>query len=89
MRDDGGAAFPISLDQMRDEAKGHGAMTGMTLRDYFAGQVLASHGGFADDGPLSWITRLFYGRDVTNEKIAEDCYELADAMIAERNRTQR
>lgn len=46
---------------------------GMSLRDYFAGQTLAS--GFIGD--LA---------DNEHEKIAEFCYDRADAMLAEREK---
>ena len=42
---------------------------GMTLRDYFAGQFLSTY--VADGIPKA-------------EKIAMACYEMADAMLAER-----
>lgn len=44
---------------------------GMTLRDYFAGQALA---GLNMDG--------LYG-SFRPDAIAKDCYDIADAMIAE------
>lgn len=44
--------------------------TGMTLRDYFAGQAMI---GFAYSAPR-----------LPPEKVAEGSYALADAMLAER-----
>ena len=45
---------------------------GMTLRDYFAAQVLA---GIFNEGKGVYESEKF---------IAEACYEMADAMLAER-----
>jgi hypothetical protein len=56
---DGGQAFP----------RGNGCWSyGMTLRDWFAGQALASAGSSSLDAV----------------RIAKACYERADAMIAAR-----
>lgn len=43
-------------------------MPGMSLRDYFAGQALTAIGAI----------------DITDDKIAEACYAIADAMLRER-----
>lgn len=63
MSKDGGPAFPVS-----------GFSSGMTLRDYFAGQALAgiTVGCGWQGGP--W------------ETMAAHAYEAADAMLAERER---
>jgi hypothetical protein len=48
---------------------------GMSLRDWFAGQMLA--GWAADpDASLSW----------EDDDVAARCYEVADAMLAERDK---
>jgi hypothetical protein len=74
---DGGPAFPVDSGRLGvftgkvEDTAG----TGMTLRDYFAGKVLAgaiscradNNGGFA-------------------AALAEECYRVADAMIAARDR---
>ena len=49
-----------------------GYSQGMTLRDYFAAQALQ---GMSVGGP---------GLNVTNAKIAEEAYALADAMLEAR-----
>lgn len=55
-----------------------GGEGGMSLRDYFAGQICA----------WAWLD----GRDrktdlkLSNEEIAKASYELADAMLAEREK---
>lgn len=46
--------------------------TGMTLRDWFAGQALA------------WLPHVGCGPDLDNRETAEAAYQLADAMLAER-----
>lgn len=74
--DDGGNAFPIPY-----VAKPDGTIThcedgygqgGMRLRDWFAGQWLAGLGACPTSMPSA-------------SEIARGCYEVADAMIAERN----
>ena len=57
----GGMAFPDSVND------------GMTLLDYFAGQVLSQK----DDINMSEIKQL-----------AQDCYEIAEAMVAEKHRRE-
>jgi hypothetical protein len=64
---DGGPAFPIMWDYAENE-------TGMSLRDYFAGQALAGRMARQSSYP-SW------------GDAAKDAYEMADAMLAERERT--
>jgi hypothetical protein len=77
MKPDGGPAYPIShqdIDLNGEFVKiGH---SGMTLRDWFAGQAL---GGQAhDNGKLGDPTYWHW------DEIAHVCYLAADAMIAER-----
>ena len=60
---DGGPAFPETSDVR---------WNGMTLRDYFAGQVIAG---------LASSDRFM---DTTNEHTAKIAYDQADAMIAQR-----
>lgn len=68
---DGGPAFPVALGSQPDQ---HLCATGMSLRDYFAGQaivcVLADSSSSADDIP----------------RIAAAAYLVADAMLAEREK---
>ena len=66
-RETGGPAFP-SLETYRPTS-------GMTLRDYFAGQALA---GLCAYG--------IPGEHHTPEATAEDAYAYADAMLAEREK---
>jgi len=63
----GGAAFPLESD--------YGSQSGMTLRDYFAGQVI---GGLLECSSL---------RSSSDHSLAaEVAYRVADAMIAEREK---
>lgn len=73
---DGGPAFPVEVD---DEGAGlqtssfSGWATGMSLRDYFAGQALTG------------ILRAVSGaREPIG--VAELAYKMADAMLAEREK---
>ena len=65
MNKDGGQAFP----QQRGDLD-----SGMTLRDYFAGQALSSQ-------------KFNYLDDIHREMLSRQCYALADAMIAERSKS--
>jgi hypothetical protein len=79
-------AFP-QFDVVVGDRDGHGdaieayttATGGMTLRDYFAGQVLAS---------LLVICRddLRRNGETSPEMFARKTWEIADAMLAERTR---
>ena len=64
----GGAAFPLESD--------YGSQSGMTLRDYFAGQVIGNLEMFAPN------PRVFAYLD----EDAALAYRVADAMIAERKK---
>jgi len=83
MARDGGAAFP-SFELQRtyvDDADRLGRMThvpvgGMSLRDYFAAQVVGAYLYERFSGNHTWEPR----------EIAEWSYELADAMLAEREK---
>ena len=67
---DGGPAFPV----FQGTPVGHAAaFRGMTLRDYFAGQVLA--GLLAVPATTSNTSYL-----------ADECYRQADAMLVERDK---
>lgn len=48
---------------------------GMTLRDYFAGQALHEYSGYAQ-----------FTIPETFNVVAERCYQMADAMIAQRSK---
>lgn len=74
MKDTGGQAFPraYSLDDSCDYLNSIPAQEGMTLRDYFAGQVIPH------------VTQDFK----SGEEFAEHVFMLADAMIKERNKDE-
>ena len=63
---EGSLAFPVDANAVR---------SGMTLRDYFAGQALV---GYLADGQAP----LFPSG--AKDEVARECYEIADAMIAEK-----
>lgn len=78
MRYNGGPAFPrpasedTSRGSQKDGDTTEDAQPGMSLRDWFAGKALAS----------------LAPHSITAVETAEDCYRLADAMLAERKKTQ-
>lgn len=82
---DGGPAFPRSLDpypnlqdvRRADQASG----TGMTLRDWFAGQVLPA---IYTDAEHEQTWRRTDGNDSFAVMTARVAYQMADAMLAER-----
>lgn len=76
MKGTGGSAFPTTPDN-ETRMNGNGG-TGMTLRDYFAGQVLIGEVSSQSDRD-GWINSPDAFRDV-----AAKSYAIADAMIAER-----
>lgn len=67
---DGGPAYPVAFRAMTPQGMmGFDAAPGMTLRDWFAGQALATSGNpFASDPSA----------------LAVQCYRIADAMLAVR-----
>ncbi len=71
----GGPAFPVSIPGVGDNG-----CAGMSLRDWFAGQVIAE------------ITRARFAvpSDIMQNPVSDDiaciCYEIADAMLKERNK---
>lgn len=83
MNKNGGPAFPYSALEPDPETRSIvGSMyadnEGMTLRDYFAGQVLA---GWSQD---QHHIALDYSEVVTPRTIAKAAYEIADAMLKAR-----
>ena len=75
--DDGGCAFQTLENALDPRVSRFVTYAGMTLRDYFAGQVLA--------GELSSQSADSGHYDYDGKLLADRCYALADAMIARRN----
>ena len=73
----GGQAFPSFKKIIHTGVHGNneikGFINGMTLRDYFAGQILSNR-----------LSPKLFGS--TDEELAKACYDLADAMIKERDK---
>jgi hypothetical protein len=85
MQNDGGPAFPRSMGHNgmlhREEHESNSDEMGMSLRDYFAGQALITL-------PLSEfdVRRLQASLSPDYQVIARICYNLADAMLKEREK---
>ena len=75
--DDGGSAFPASPEGMDIELCRGITNKGMSLRDWFAGQVLNNFNMYPEQG---------FNGELTHEEVAAYCYKAANAMIAERNK---
>lgn len=71
-KSDGGPAFPEPIGDT--SGRQYAPALGMSLRDYFAAQAL----------PAVISARVAAGDDILQESIAEECYELADAMLEAR-----
>lgn len=78
---DGGPAFPQPLDASIPNYDDHGSPvpSGMSLRDYFAGQALAAIVDFTDSENYTM------GKEAA-QQVSQTCYMLADAMLVERAR---
>jgi hypothetical protein len=74
--DDGGAAFPYEPHYDLSGCSVSGSL-GMTLRDWFAGQVMAEMIRLSTDSDGGWNA----------ENVAYGCYNLADAMLKARETT--
>lgn len=79
MKDNGGPAFPhLEVTSTGEPYEDH---LGMTLRDYFAAKVAAGDAAAEEWGDSENLK-------VFAEKRARIYYVIADAMIAERSKTQ-
>lgn len=95
-RNDGGAAFPAYLKEGADF--GHDfCQPGMSLRDYFAGQVVSGFMSQSHSGPKDWTDMGHgWGEDCANglnkyeshiaATLAGFAYQVADAMLAAREK---
>lgn len=90
-RDNGGLAFPLAHEIQPEPGaiRSFSIHSGMTLRDYFAGQVInglmAHHGYYQDDAfdqPKKYQKAREYA--MTFDIAAEYAYGQAAAMLAER-----
>jgi len=82
-KSDGGPAFPVPDSHYPNGQVQYGA-NGMTLRDYFAGQVLV--GMFAADSVHKEVTVSKWSGPEFATKVADACYRVADAMLKEREK---
>lgn len=74
--EDGGPAFPVHPEAHNRSDAEYSVLSGMTLRDWFAGQVVS---GLVADPNVT-----FHSQDAAR-KIAVASYMLADAMLKARN----
>lgn len=75
---DGGPAFPAQQDQHPDGSWNQSFECGMSMRDYFAAKAMQAYIGYLTS------------RDVVlsrcHSEIAEESFNIADAMLAERQK---
>ena len=76
---DGGPAFPTEQGYDYKGERVVSVSPGMTLRDYFAGQALGIMNTALDQGYWS-------PRENPNAEIAAASYQIADAMLSERDK---
>lgn len=76
--DDGGSAFPHQVEYIAGDQSFGGRVQygGMSLRDWFAGQILSSYWWRSTDPKTAGDDPLRY--------IATETYKMADAMLAAR-----
>jgi hypothetical protein len=91
MKDNGGSAFPCSMrrDENYMDEGGFGRVRtvtlqegGMSLRDYFAAKVVQG----IISSPNTRITGAPNREQDADPALAQRAYEIADVMIAERNK---
>lgn len=78
---DGGPAFPVEM--YSPDSDGDEVYPGMSLRDWFAGHIVQGCLAYSHYNE-SWGD---YHNNGTNEALARHVYEVADAMLAERDKT--
>ena len=99
---DGGPAFPTdapmvfvrtatesgkdALEEAVRESRRDFDYTGISLRDYFAARDMATHPPAANGIVGKIVGWLWYGPAISYEEAAEDAYDMADAMLAEREK---
>jgi hypothetical protein len=77
----GGPAFPHTVEYKGSECGGVVPHGGMTLRDYFAAKAMQA---FMSAYPCQAIDRKDGGTPADHQSIAEDAYDVADAMLEAR-----
>lgn len=77
-KQDGGQAFPLGAN----EYAGHGPVSGMTLRDYFAAKAM--NGYLANAWQAETLDSLGESAAQQMATVAEISYAMADAMLKER-----
>jgi len=75
IKDDGGSAYPSDAF-INTSVIGRKPYSGMSLRDYFAGQAMAGFSSSTHQNTKPNLPRW--------ELMAEDAYKMADAMIEAR-----
>ena len=87
-KNDGGPAFP----QMTAHADVSGAISGiiqahpgLTIRDWFAGQLLSGMGSMSSEQIRRTEALAMTKGKTTARCLAESAYEMADAMLKARN----
>ena len=82
---DGGAAFPV-VDGYHKDGRHRGGESGMTLRDYFAGQAL---NGMISGDAQPYISIKESADGIVQEgETASRAYRYADSMLAARERKE-
>ena len=78
MINDGGSAFPTEQHECQDNTWNQTYEPGMTLRDYFAGQVLpAVYEECTETSPGNEC-------ETWSQMVAREAFDIADAMISVR-----
>lgn len=96
VRDDGGPAFPVLGRELTDMT-GAVVTSGMTLRDWYAGQAINALVSQSHAGPKDWtVMGHGWGEDCANDlnkhstvvasTLAAFAFKIADALLAERNK---
>lgn len=85
MKNDGGPAFPIPPDYFNNSGDRSNAVPGMYLRDWFAGMALQ---GIMYSGGQN-MRNIDPERASNLRGYAEFCYDVADAMLVEREKGEK
>lgn len=83
---DGGPAFPTVIANVHDFSEGATLPLGMSLRDWFAGQIIG-HVLYATMTTEAAAKVSLMLADNTEEAVAIVAYRCADAMLTEREKS--